>query len=157
MIIKRDTYDQANKIYLNATYEKQDIDSYMEKHPKDGYNDRLIEERESRSQELKAIIEALEEYKTRLGLVDGRGLILIKDRLELSQESIDYAESYILGRKEKLAYSQKYYNHLLTCPSSDLYEGELDEYKRDVELMKAVVEALENFKKRLGVIPEIEN
>lgn len=157
MIIKRDTYDQANKIYLNATYEKQDLDSYIEKHPKDGYNDRLIEERESRSQELKAIIEALEEYKTRLGLVDGRGLILINDRLELSQESIENAESYILGRKEKLAYSQKYYNHLLTCPSSDLYEGELDEYKRDVELMKAVVEALENFKKRLGVIPEIEN
>lgn len=157
MIIKRDTYDYASKIYYNAVYEKQDIDSYMEKHPKDGINDRFIEERESRSQELKAIIEALEEYKTRLGLVDGRGLILINDRLELSQESIENAESYILGRKEKLAYSQKYYNHLLTCPSSDLYEGELDEYKRDVELMKAVVEALENFKKRLGVIPEIEN
>lgn len=154
MIIKRDTYDYASKIYYNAVYEKQDIDSYMEKHPKDGYNDRLIEERESRSQELKAIIEALEEYKTRLGLVDGRGLILINDRLELSQESIENAESYILGRKEKLAYSQKYYNHLLTCPSSDLYEGELDEYKRDVELMKAEVEALENFKKRLGLIPE---
>ena len=157
MIIKRDIYDYADKINLNATYEKQDLDSYMEKHPKDGYNDRLIEERETRAKQLGAIIEALEEYKTRLGFVDGRGLILIKDRLELSQKSIDYAESYILGRKEKLAYSQKYYNHLLTCPSSDLYEGELDEYKRDVELMKAVVEALENYKKRLGVIPEIEN
>lgn len=154
MIIKRDTYDQANKIYLNATYEKQDLDSYIEKHPKDGYNDRLIEERETRAKQLGAIIEALEEYKTRLGFVDGRGLILIKDRLELSQESIENAESYILGRKEKLAYSQKYYNHLLTCPSSDLYEGELDEYKRDVERMKAEVEALENFKKRLGLIPE---
>ena len=84
MIIKRDTYDQANKIYLNATYEKQDLDSYIEKHPKDGYNDRLIEERETRAKQLGAIIEALEEYKTRLGFVDGRGLILIKDRLELS-------------------------------------------------------------------------
>lgn len=157
MIIKRDTYDYASKIYYNAVYEKQDLDTELEKHPKDGLNDRFIEERETRAKQLGAIIEALDEYKTRLGFVDGRGLILIKDRLELSQESIDYAESYILGRKEKLAYSQKYYNHLLSCPSSDLYEGELDEYKRDVELMKAVVEALENFKKRLGVIPEIEN
>lgn len=154
MIIKRDIYDYADKINLNATYEKQDLDSYMEKHPKDGYNDRLIEERETRAKQLGAIIEALEEYKTRLGLVDGRGLILINDRLELSQESLESAEDYLLGRKERLAYSQKYYNHLLTCPSSDLYEGELDEYKRDVELMKAEVEALENFKKRLGLIPE---
>lgn len=154
MIIKRDTYDQANKIYLNATYEKQDLDSYIEKHPKDGLNDRFIEERESRSQELKAIIEALEEFKTRLGFVDGRGLILIVDRMELSQESIEDAESYILGRKEKLAYCKKVLNNLLDCPKSDLYEGELEESKEEVERLKAVVEALENFKKRLGLIPE---
>ena len=154
MIIKRDIYDYADKINLNATYEKQDLDSYMEKHPKDGYNDRLIEERETRAKQLGAIIEALEEYKTRLGFVDGRGLILINDRLELSQESIENAESYILGRKEKLAYCKKVLNHLLDCPSSDLYEGELEESKEEVERLKAVVEALENFKKRLGLIPE---
>lgn len=157
MIIKRDTYDYASKIYYNAVYEKQDLDTELEKQPKDGYNDRLRAEKETRVKQLRAIIEALEEFKTRLGFVDGRGLILIVDRMELSQESIEDAENYLLGKKEMLAYSQKYYRHLLTCPSSDLYEGELEEYKQDVELMKAVVEAIEEFKKRLGLIPEIEN
>lgn len=154
MIIKRDTYDYASKIYYNAVYEKQDLDTELEKHPKDGLNDRFIEERETRAKQLGAIIEALDEYKTRLGFVDGRGLILIKDRLELSQESIENAESYILGRKEKLAYCKKVLNHLLDCPGSDLYEGELEESKEEVERLKAEVEALENFKKRLGLIPE---
>ena len=154
MIIKRDVYDYADNIYRYATYEKQDLDTELEKQPKNGYNDRLRAEKETRVKQLRAIIEALEEFKTRLGFVDGRGLILIVDRMELSQESIEEAENYLLGKKEMLAYSQKYYRHLLTCPSSDLYEGELEEYKQDVELLKAVVEAIEEFKKRLGLIPE---
>ena len=151
MIVKRDTYDYASKIYYNAVYEKQDLDSYIEKHPKDGLNDRFIDERETRSKLLKCVVDSLDEYKTRLGLTDGRGLILINDCLELTKESLESAEDYLLGRKERLAYSQKYLNHLLSCPSSDLYEGELDEYRQDVEISKAVVEALEKFKERLGL------
>lgn len=155
--IKRAIFDYAHRVYLLAEYEKQDIDSYMEKHRLDPDSE-TYKEYYSRSRLLQAIIKALDEYQTKLGLVDGRGAILISDRKEITLEQIREAQKYYEAIQADLSATETELTILLDRPvyacssgqlEKDCYNKKLRQYERLIDIYREILKAIDKYNLRL--------
>ena len=62
-------------------------------------------------------------------------------------DSNDYYESF----KEKLSYCQARIKNLLDCPLREVNTNEFNEYIQEEKQLKAIVEALREYRGRLGI------
>ena len=78
MNITRKQFDVAeSKVYWRYEYQRQDLETKLERTPKSERAKRAEIEREL--DKLAQIINALDEFKIQLGLMDKTGLILVTD------------------------------------------------------------------------------
>lgn len=76
---------------------------------------------------------------------------MIQMNKTITKESLESAEDYLMNRKEQLLYCQKVKENLLDSP---LKEVCIDEFKNcldDEKLLKAQIEAIQEYKERLGL------
>jgi hypothetical protein len=78
MIITRKQFDKANEgVYWRYEYQRQDLEKKLERTPKSERAKRAELEREI--EKLSLAVNALDEFKIQLGLIDKSGLILVND------------------------------------------------------------------------------
>ena len=72
----------------------------------------------------------------------------------LTREKYFKADDFCLSFSEKHSYCEKRLKHLLSCPFREVSNDEFQELVEEEKRLKAIINALTEYKERLGLIDD---
>jgi hypothetical protein len=74
--------------------------------------------------------------------------------MDITREKYNEADDFYMSFQDKLSYCQARIKNLLDCPLREINIDEFNDYIKEEKQLRAIIEALTEYKERLGLIDD---